>query len=155
MYDECMGSRSGDLDHRVQEIDYYAKKCSNEYGRGIHLMRAITSGFNDIDYRLYDMACEEEIEVEQRRVLNTSNDYSNNLHIIPNPNSGEFSISYNGEKVISFIQVIDTRGRLILQNDIKGNEPLMSLNLTQSGLYFLKTHFVNGTTRIDKVVVNK
>jgi len=51
--------------------------------------------------------------------------------------------------------VIDTRGRLILQHDIKGNEPLMSLNLTQSGLYLLKTHFVNGTTRIDKVVVKK
>ena len=33
-------------------------------------MRAIASGFNDIDYRLYDMACEEEIEVLKQADIN-------------------------------------------------------------------------------------
>ena len=148
-----MGSRSGDLDHRVQEIDYYAKKCSNEYGRGIHLMRAIASGFNDIDYRLYDMACEEEIEVEQRRVLNTPNYYSNDLHVIPNPNNGHFVIKHADNKLLKAINMHRIDGMFVQKLKITDINKEINLRDTNNGVYYIQFIYDDGSKRLIKMVL--
>ncbi len=98
----------------MQEIDYYAKKCSNEYGRGIHVMRAIASGFNDIDYRLYDMACEEEIELEQRYNTKRFVQATDKITIIPNPNNGQFVIKHTDNKLLKAVTIHRIDGMLVL-----------------------------------------
>ena len=139
----------------MQEIDYYAKKCSNEYGRGIHLMRAIASGFNDIDYRLYDLACvvEEEERIEKRYIV--SNEENKQIAIIPNPNNGQFYIEYKGDKTIQGISIYSVDGRLIQMLKHTDTNKMIAIGGSYSGLCYNIVSYTDGTQEVLKMILNQ
>ncbi len=128
------------------EIIDYARLCSDQYGKGVHMMRAIASRFYDEDFRVHDLDCEE--AVEERSRPSTNDELLVDFQIVPNPNSGKFRIIYNSEKEISKIEIIDLTGRILSVNE----DGYTELNINHSCTAFVSVVYSDGT-RISKPVI--
>jgi len=139
----------------IQEIVYYAKKCTKEYGRGVHLMRAIAANYTTEDYRLYDLVCEEQIDVEKRYIFSRPTTDNRKAVIIPNPNNGKFVIHHDGDKVIDEVTITNSNGtNMVLEYD-PYNKANIKLSESLNALYFVKVTYTDGTTEIVKMIYNQ
>jgi hypothetical protein len=80
------------------------------------------------------------------------NEYqSNNLHIYPNPTTGDLFISSNIK--INNISVYNIIGKEVI-SDAKTNNNLLDISQLSNGVYFIKIS-VNNTTVTKKIVLSK
>ena len=117
-------------------------------------MRAIASGFNDIDYRLYDMACDEESEVEQRYKTKNQVSAKNEINIIPNPNNGQFIIKHSNAKIIETISMHRIDGILVRKLNKMHINKAIELQGINGGVYYIRFQYVNGMQELIKMVLN-
>ena len=90
-------------------------------------------------------------------VTNIQATYNNNveIHLFPNPNTGEFYISpLINEKTISNIEILNILGEPVSFSKITNNE-LITINLSDApkGIYFVKI-ICNGYNYMKKIVCN-
>ncbi len=83
------------------------------------------------------------------RPSSTTNHFSNNLQIFPNPSDGVFKFSNSN---IQAIQVFNVTGKLMLNSTLKSNE--LDLSTFQKGIYFLKIESQNGEIITKRVIKN-
>ena len=106
-----------------------------------------------IDYRLYDMACEEEIEVEQRfntkRLVQTTDEIS----IIPNPNNGHFVIKHADNKLLKAINMHRIDGMFVQKLKITDINKEINLRDTNNGVYYIQFIYDDGSKRLIKMVL--
>jgi hypothetical protein len=81
------------------------------------------------------------------------------FEIYPNPNAGEFSISFNANSEIpTLLRLIDTRGRTVYQHTLDKTNAFESYSIQnleiQNGLYYLQV-VRNGSVETATVVVNQ
>ena len=79
----------------------------------------------------------------------TTNIFSNNLQIFPNPSEGIFKFSNSN---IQTIQVFDVSGKMMLNSALKSNE--LDLSAFQKGIYFLKIESSNGDLFTKRIIKN-
>lgn len=81
-------------------------------------------------------------------VLNTlETKVSKTAIIYPNPSKGEFFVKSN--KKIAMLEITDVTGKIVLKN--KESE-VIDLNNNQSGIYFVKTIFMDGASETEKII---
>ena len=75
------------------------------------------------------------------------------LEIFPNPVSSALNVSMKANFKINQIQILDSMGKLILENDYSESEIQVYLSNIEPGFYFIKVKFENGYEHIKKIVV--
>ena len=74
-----------------------------------------------------------------------------NISVLPNPNTGAFTVTLPEENSFNQIQVVDITGRVIFTKPVTTNKMDIELSDVKSGVYFIELH--NGNTSISKKVV--
>jgi hypothetical protein len=130
-------------------IDDYARRCASEYGRGVHLFRAIASRFSEEDYRIYDLDCgtEEERNLQPR----SSRRNDDQILIKPNPSKGNIIIDLEGELTVSKLYVTDIMG--YIHYEVIDPSRMTKINLSESGLYVATIIYKDGSSKSEKFVV--
>ncbi len=86
------------------------------------------------------------------------NDLSNTLSLYPNPNDGNFTLSFDFTKTKDVtIQVLDVSGRIIFsdqENNVMGYNKQIGLEDAESGLYFVRIITTEGVVT-EKVMVQR
>jgi PKD repeat protein len=75
------------------------------------------------------------------------------LHILPNPNNGEFEIIFPGNTSVADIEIVDLQGRVVYKEQLDGSKKIKSDTLN-NGVYILKVN-TGKTTYNTKIVVTK
>lgn len=133
----------------------------NDAVQGSTIMRVSTK-YTDPGSNDFPTSCETGFDGEvEDYTLNVINNLSvddnvlENLSVYPNPNNGEFSISFtpkSGEDIT--IQVYDIRGRSIYKNSYNTStlfEEVVRLNNAQSGVYLL--NILDGSHKVTKKII--
>jgi len=83
----------------------------------------------------------------------TTEDYSveNLINVLPNPNSGIFTVTLPEENTFKNIQVVDITGRVVYKQNVTTNTMDIKLNNIQSGVYFIE--LLDGESIVSKKVV--
>lgn len=95
------------------------------------------------------------IEICTEQQLSTSEFSIEDLRVYPNPNNGEFNISFNpksGEDIS--VEVFDIRGRVIFTNtysSVSRFDETIQLNNAQSGVYLL--NILDGPQKVTKKII--
>lgn len=78
------------------------------------------------------------------------------FNIFPNPNTGTFTITYQGEGGLADIEVLEVSGKVIQRTHVNfSNEAMLPVDLGNSatGMYFIRVT-INDTVSIQKVMVH-
>ena len=130
-------------------IDGYARRCAKEYGRGIHIFRALAARFSEEDYRQYDLDCgtPEEQSLEQRVRIETNR----KILISPNPSQGDITINISDHEAASELYISDIVGNIYLQQE----NPVQSqkIRLEHSGVYIITVTYYDGQRQTEKILV--
>lgn len=95
---------------------------------------AITSLSNDS----YAYSTMDETRVEGASGPNAvTTEFSSELRIFPNPSNGRFSIEFT-EEASGLIEVLDTGGRLLFSDTMRGSRISLDLDHLQAGFYLLR-----------------
>lgn len=84
--------------------------------------------------------------------LSTQTYLSNNFIVYPNPTSNV--INFNSELIITSISIFDILGKEILYKNGNSNNETIDISNLNSGIYFTKLFFENGTTATQKIIKN-
>jgi hypothetical protein len=112
-------------------------------------------------YKSTDLTNKSNISIDSANINTTSSvpayNQNNNveIHLFPNPNTGEFYISpLINEKPISSIEILNILGESVSFSKISNNE-LITINLegAPKGIYFVKI-VCNGSNYMKKIVCN-
>ncbi len=140
-----------------------ANKCAYEDGNAVYQARALLNMVNFTN-TIYIDSCDGNNkagrmgyfdEGEQQGITLTTNIYAN---LFPNPNSGEFMLSYDLKNVSeATVQIFDVRGSLLLNQTITNENNLTKIDATNfdNGIYFIKVIADNNTLWVSKFVINK
>ena len=129
-------------------IDSYARRCARNYGRGIHVMRALAASFSDEDYRKYDYDCgaTEEEQLEYR-----DSNPPRSLTIVPNPSTGIIRINVPDNELARKLIITDLVGTnyYISPNPEQSQE----ITLNQSGIYIAHVLYKDGNTATQRFII--
>lgn len=77
--------------------------------------------------------------------------------IYPNPNAGNFSISYVGNANQLNIEIYNTVGQIIINKQlaIENNNAITEINNLENGVYMVKLRVDGVTIRTERVIVTK
>lgn len=90
----------------------------------------------------------DDVKITTTGTLGVSSAAENKISkIYPNPSKGEFFIKSN--KKIASLEVTDTTGKLILKTN---QTETINLNDYPTGIYFIKSTFIDGTSETEKVL---
>lgn len=129
-------------------IDSYSRRCASQYGRGIHLMRAIAATFSQEDYRQYDTECED-LGLEQRTLRSPRTD--RNISVVPNPSHGQVSIIVQESESASQLLITDLMGtHYFSTDDVLDTQDII---INEIGVYILHVIYNDGTTANEKFIV--
>lgn len=94
------------------------------------------------------------IEICSNASLSVADNELDNLQVFPNPNNGNFSVSFMPNVEDVQVDVYDVRGRVILSKSYKSFgrfEETISLDNAQSGMYLL--NITNGNQKVTKKII--
>jgi hypothetical protein len=130
-------------------IDGYAQRCAKEYGRGIHMFRALAARFSEEDYRQYDLDCgtQEEQRLEQRNRTETNR----KILISPNPSEGDITINISDHEAASELYITDIVGNVYLKQE--KTEQSQRIRLEHPGVYIVTVTYNNGQRQTEKILV--
>ena len=75
------------------------------------------------------------------------------IKLFPNPSNGEMFIDNNSGHLINRITVVNTIGKVILEDTTTTDFTYISLDQIASGFYFLLLHLENGTSITKKIII--
>ncbi len=129
-----------------------AQLCASQYGRGVHLMRAIASAYDTTDFRVYDIDCESELENRRIKINEVG---KKRIDIYPNPSAGIFVIKSPQEDLIKSIHIMDYSGHLIYHKENPDVVHTVNIQDMASGLYFVQVKYGDGRIEVEKIIINK
>lgn len=112
----------------------------NAFSSGLYFNASFTSGVQPTVYRFYDAN------------LSTQTYLSNNFTTYPNPTSNV--INFNSEVIMTSISIFDILGKEILNKIGNSNNETIDISNLNSGIYFTKLFFENGTSSTKKIIKN-
>ena len=118
-----------------------AMQCSDNYGDGIHVARAIMGQYNDIYYDTYDDCNDGASETLPRSVATPNT--TENLSVFPNPSNGSFIIDF-GHLCSGRAEVYTADGKLLnavdyhrattKTIDVEGHKGVVIIRIEREGL---------------------
>ncbi len=142
-------------------LETIANLCAYKYGNAVYQARALV---NIVTYgnRDFEEDCE---NGEGSRIGNfTEEDNSISVaeniqaHLFPNPNNGNFTLSYDLKQMQEVnIQIIDITGKVVYLNTIDNLNNLVQINIQDlhSGMYFIQLLNKDNLLWTDKVMISK
>ena len=142
-------------------LETIANLCAYKYGNAVYQARALV---NIVTYgnRDFEENCE---NGEGSRIGNFSEEdngisVAENIqaHLFPNPNNGNFTLSYDLKQIPeASIQIIDITGKVVYTNAIDNLNNLVQINAQDlhSGMYFIQLMNKNTLLWTDKVMISK
>ena len=115
-------------------------------GNGIYSHTGLLYGEWEIYGNFWDI---EETMSTNNAILNT------NFNVYPNPNNGQFSVSYKGDSALEKLSVFDITGRMVQSIDLQNaNSETINVNLegVSQGMYVLQIYTKNASVT-KKIVI--
>lgn len=78
-----------------------------------------------------------------------------NIKISPNPSQGIFNIQSNKNTNISEVTILNSQGKSIRQSSNFNSKTTLDLSNENSGIYFLKIQFEDGSSKTEKLVLTR
>jgi len=76
------------------------------------------------------------------------------ITIVPNPSNGYFALKNSSQK-IKIIQVINSKGQLVWQENVNDSKKSFNASFLPSGLYLAKIYLENNQLIFQKLIINK
>lgn len=132
------------FESKLQESIQLASLCPKDFGDLVYINRAIVNS-NNKNYIAEDCLKGREIS------KGLENNQHNNFRVVPNPNSGWFTIFYEKPST-HFVSVYNLNGKIIHQFQVD-DQTSIDVNLAnfKSGLYFIKSLTEKGEIQIKKL----
>lgn len=142
-------------------LETIANLCAYKYGNAVYQARALV---NIVTYGNRDF--EEDCENGEGSRIGNFAEEDNSIsvaeniqaHLFPNPNNGNFTLSYDLKQMQEVnIHIIDITGKVVYLNTIDNLNNLVQINIQDlhSGMYFIQLLSKDNLLWTDKVIISK